>query len=33
MTVTLHTGKPTCSWSRAWLRECEARHVLSMGGG
>lgn len=30
MTMTLHNGKPTCSWSRAWMRECEARQVIAM---
>ena len=28
--VTLHDGTTVGSWSREWLVECEARHLLSM---
>jgi hypothetical protein len=28
--VTLHDGRVVGSWSREWLVECEARHLLSM---
>ena len=28
--VTLHDGRTVGSWSREWLIECEAKHLLSM---
>lgn len=28
--VTLHDGCVVGSWSREWMTECEARHLLTM---
>ena len=28
--VTLHDGRVVGSWSREWLVECEAQHLLKM---
>jgi uncharacterized hydantoinase/oxoprolinase family protein len=28
--VTLHDGRVVGSWSRKWMTECEARHLLTM---
>lgn len=28
--VTLHDGRVVGSWSREWLIECEAKHLLTM---
>jgi hypothetical protein len=28
--VTLHDGRVVGSWSREWMVECEARHLLTM---
>lgn len=28
--VTLHDGRVVGSWSREWMTECEARHLLTM---
>jgi ribose 1,5-bisphosphokinase PhnN len=28
--VTLHDGRVVGSWSRDWMIECEARHLLAM---
>jgi hypothetical protein len=28
--VRLHDGTEVSSWSREWMIECEARHLLSM---
>lgn len=28
--VTLHDGRVLGSWSREWMTECEARHLLTM---
>lgn len=28
--VTLHDGRVVGSWSREWMVECEARHLLTL---
>jgi uncharacterized hydantoinase/oxoprolinase family protein len=28
--VTLHDGRVVGSWSKEWMTECEARHLLTM---
>ncbi len=28
--VTLHDGRVVGSWSREWMLECEARHLLTL---
>lgn len=28
--VTLHDGRVVGSWSREWMLECEAKHLLAM---
>ena len=28
--VTLHDGRVVGSWSREWMIECEARHLLTL---
>jgi hypothetical protein len=28
--VTLHDGRVVGSWSRDWMLECEARHLLTL---
>jgi hypothetical protein len=28
--VTLHDGRVVGSWSKEWMMECEARHLLTM---
>jgi uncharacterized hydantoinase/oxoprolinase family protein len=28
--VTLHDGRVVGSWSKEWMTECEARHLLAM---
>jgi hypothetical protein len=28
--VTLHDGRVVGSWSREWMIECEAKHLLTM---
>ena len=28
--VTLHDGRVVGSWSREWMIECEAKHLLAM---
>jgi hypothetical protein len=28
--VTLHDGRVVGSWSREWMVECEAKHLLAM---
>jgi uncharacterized Zn finger protein (UPF0148 family) len=29
-TASLADGRTVCTWCRAWLVECEARHLLAM---